>query len=206
MIRTGGQKSRLDEIHQINRRFLELIAMRACNNKNDIYGLPADLCRQIAGLSSVQRDIMAVVPLLLVTATGRAISEASAVRDEEMTEPQEYMRIDVAEQNFTTALMTWLTRGDQREHTLASLWQGTPESEGESIRHLSFGEIQMLAPFAGRILRARLVDRPGMWTELILAAQSKDSRRQQLARLGLLPHSYPKPKRPRRGPPPKRRK
>ena len=206
MTRAGRKKSQLDEIHQINRRFLELIAMRACNDKNDVYGLQADLCRQIAGLSGVQRDIMAVVPLLLVTATSHAISEASAVRDEEVTEPQEYMRIDVAEQNFTTALMTWLTRGDQQEHTLASLWQGTPESEGEPIRHLSFGEIQMLAPFAGEILRARLVDRPGMWTELILAAKSKDSRRQQLARLALLPHSYPKPKGPRRGPPPKRRK
>ena len=124
MTRAGRRKSQLDEIHQINRRFLELIAMRACNDKSDVYGLPADLCRQIAGLSGVQRDIMAVVPLLLVTAKSHAISEASAVRDEEMTEPQEYMRIDVAEQNFTTALMTWLTRGDQQEHTLASLWQG----------------------------------------------------------------------------------
>ena len=206
MIRAAGKKSRLDEIHQINRRFLELIAMRACNNKNGTYGLPADLCGRIAGLSSVQRDIMAVVPLLLVTATSRAISEASAVRDEEVTEPQEYQRIDVAEQNFAAALMTWLTQDDQQKHTLASLWLGTSEFEGKPIENLSFGEIQNLAPFASRILRARLVDQPSMWTELILAAQSKDARRQQLARLALLPHSYPKPKRPRRGPPPKRRK
>ena len=183
-----------------------MIAMRARKNKNDNYGLPAGLCRQIARLTSVQRDVMAVVPLLLVTVTGRAISEASAVRDEEEIESQEYQKIDVAEQNFTAALMTWLTQDDQQAHTLASLWQGTPELEGEPIGRLSFGEIQNLAPFARSILRARLMDRPGMWTELILSAQSNDARRQELARLALLPHSYPTSKGPRRGPPPKRRK
>lgn len=198
-------QERLEEIYEINRRFLHLISMRAQDSGERHYGLPACLCRRIAALSAIQCEAMAMVPLLLVTVASRAVSDASRVRDMEDVRPQTYRMVDVAEQNFMAALMIWLSQKAQQDHTLASLWQGVPDAGGKPACGLSFGEIQSLAPFAGRILRARLVDRPNVWADLIESVRSSDPRRQRLARLAVLPHSCPVRKSPpealRRQPP-----
>lgn len=193
----GGseERRRLEEIHEINRHFLELIALQANEEK---YGLSADLCERIRQLSDSQLDIVAGVPLLLVTATRRGVEEAGTVRDMESRRPRTYGKDEVAEQVFTAALMTWLTQDAQQTHSLASLWLGKMGGEGGPARVLSFGDIQDLAPYADIILSARFTDRPKLWLDLIRAARSNDTRRQQLARLAVLPHSYPitKPRRP----------
>lgn len=182
------ERRRLEEIHEINRRFLELIALQAGDEK---YGLPGDLCERIRGLRAAQIDAVAGVPLLLVTATRRGVEKAGNVRDREDRRPQTYGKNEVAEQVFTAALMTWLTQDAQQHHSLASLWLGTRDGEGEPVRALNFGDIQNLAPYADIILGARFADRPKVWLDLIRAAESDDARRQQLARLAVLPHSYP---------------
>lgn len=191
------ERRRLEEIHEINRRFLELIATQANERK---YGLSADLCERIRALGDSQLDIVAAVPLLLVTASRRGVEKAGHVRDMENRHSRTYGKIEVAEQVFTAALMTWLTRDAQQNHSLASLWLGTRRGEGEPVGALSFGDIQNLAPFADIILGARFADRPDVWHDLIRAAESNDSRRQRLARLALLPHSYPIRNAGRRGP------
>ena len=190
------ERRRLEEIHEINRRFLELIAIEA-NERN--YGLPADLCDRIRALGDSQIDIVAGVPLLLVTASRRGVEKAGQVRDMENRHPRTYGKTEVAEQVFTAALMTWLTQDAQQNHSLASLWLGTRRGEGEPVGALSFGDIQNLAPYADIILSARFADRPDVWRDLIRAAESNDSRRQRLARLAMLPHSYPVAKPGRRG-------
>ena len=181
-------RKRLDEIHEINRRFLELIAFQQDGEK---FGLSGDLCTRLRGLRDSQIDIVAGVPLLLVTATRRGVEKAGSVRDREDRRPLTYGKNEVAEQVFTAALMTWLTQDAQQQHSLASLWLGTGDGEGEPVRALNFGDIQNLAPYADVILGARFADRPKVWLDLIRAAESNDARRQQLARLAVLPHSYP---------------
>ena len=191
------ERTRLKEIHEINRRFLDLIANQA-NERN--YGLPAELCKRIRALGDSQLDIVAGVPLLLVTASRRGVEKAGQVRDMENRHPRTYARNEVAEQVFTAALMTWLTQDAQQHHSLASLWLGARRGEGEPVGELSFGDIQSLAPYADIILSARFADRPDVWFDLIRAAESDDPRRHRLARLAMLPHSYPIADPGRRGP------
>ena len=189
------ERKRLDEIHEINRRFLELITLQSDGEK---FGLSAELCERIRRLGDSQLDLVAGVPLLLVTATRRGVEEAGHVRDMENPSPRTYDKIEVAAQVFTAALMTWLAQDAQQYHTLASLWLGTRDRECEPVRALNFGDIQNLAPYANIILSARFANRPKVWLDLIRAAESNDLRRQQLARLAVLPHSYPieQPRRP----------
>lgn len=193
------ERKRLEEIHEINRRFLKLIVPHSERERVGKYGLPAELCERIRALRASQRYVLASVPLLLVTATRRAVEQAGKVRDMENNHSRTYNKNEVAEQIFTVALMTWLTQDAQQQHTLASLWLGTERGEGEPVRELNFGDIQHLAPHADRILGARFADRPKVWLDLIRAAESDDPRRHQLARLAVLPHSYPITKRDRPG-------
>ena len=193
------ERKRLEEIHEINRRFLELIALHTDRERVGRYGLPADLCERIRALGASQRDVLASVPLLLVTATRRAVEQAGKVHDMENNRSRTYDKNEVAEQIFTVALMTWLTQDAQQHHSLASLWLGTERGEGEPLSELNFGDIQHLAAYADMILGARFADRPKVWFDLIRAAESDDPRRHQLARLAVLPHSYPVTKRARPG-------
>ncbi|MDE0680739.1 MAG: hypothetical protein OXI11_11105 [Gammaproteobacteria bacterium] len=190
------ERKRLEEIHEINRHFLELIVLHTARERAGKYGLSADLCERIRDLGASQLDVLASVPLLLVTATRRAVEQAGNVRDMERERPRIYDKNDVAEQTFTAALMTWLTQDAQQHHSLASLWLGTEAGEGEPLRELNFDEIQKLAPYADTILNARFADRPKLWLDLIRAAESDDPRRHQIARLAVLPHSYPITKKP----------
>ena len=190
-------RKRLEEIFEINRHFLDLIVSQWSSKGGKQYGLPADLCERIQGLNQSQREIVATVPLLMVTATRGAVENAGHVRDMEQQQRHTFQKNEVSEQVFNATLMTWLTQDAQQEHSLSSLWLGTSDSGDESVRELNFGDIQSLAPFAGSILHARFADRPNVWKDLIRAAESNDPQRQQIARLAVLPHSYPIPKKPR---------
>lgn len=184
-------RKRLEEIFEINRRFVDLIAQHAGNAAGGRYGLPGELCGELGALTGSQRDVVASVPLLLVTITRGAVEKAGTVRDSEQVEHRSLRRNEAAEQVFGAALMTWLTQDAQQNHTLSSLWLGAAGYEGEPLRDLNFGDIQGLAPHAGSILKARFADRPGVWSDLLEAARSDDPQRQHLARLAVLPHSYP---------------
>ena len=185
------ERKRLDEIFEINRRFVDLIAEQGGGAAPGRYGLPEELCSEIRALTPSQRDVVAGVPLLLVTVTRGAVEKAGTVRDSEDPGRRSFHRTEAAEQVFGAALITWLTQDAQQSHTLSSLWLGAARSEGEPVRNLNFGDIQSLAPHSASILKARFADRPKVWRELLQAARSGDPERQHLARLAVLPHSYP---------------
>ncbi len=185
------ERKRLEEIFEINRRFVDLIAQLGGDAAGGRYGLPEELCGKIRALTDSQRDLVASVPLLLVTVTRGAVENAETVRDSEEGEHPGFRKNEAAEQVFGAALMTWLTQDAQQKHTLSSLWLGAAGHEGEPVRNLNFGDIQGLAPHSGAILKARFADRPKVWSELLGAARSDDPQRQHLARLAVLPHSYP---------------
>lgn len=184
------ERKRLEEIFEINRRFVDLIAQHD-GDAGGRYGLPEELCGEIRALSDSERDLVASVPLLLVTVTRGAVKKAETVRDSEEGEPRSFRRKEAAEPVFGAALMTWLTQDAQQKHTLSSLWLGAGSYEGEPVRDLNFGDIQGLAPHSGSILKARFADRPKVWSDLLEAARSDDPQRQHLARLAVLPYSYP---------------
>jgi len=204
----GGseERKRLDEIFEINRRFVDLIARHEGDAEGGRYGLPDELCGQIRALTDSQRDAVASVPLLLVTVTRGDVERAGTVRDSEDGERRSFRGKDAAEQVFGAALMTWLTQDAQQNHTLSSLWLGTARQEGEPVGNLNFGEIQSLAAHSASILKARFADRPDLWSELLRAAQSDDPKRQLLARLAILPHSHPAGEKTAPGPWRKRRR
>ena len=185
------ERKRLDEIYEINRRFVDLIAQDDGAAAGGRYGLPEDLCNEIRALTDSERDLVASVPLLLVTVTRGAVEKAETVRDSEEDKPRGLRGNEAAEQVFGAALMTWLTQDAQQKHTLSSLWLGAAGYEGEPVPDLNFGDIQGLAPHSGSILKARFADRPKVWRDLLEAARSDDPQRQHLARLAVLPHSYP---------------
>lgn len=185
------ERKRLEEIFEINRRFVDLVAQHDRNEAGGRYGLPEELCGEIRALTDSQRDLVASVPLLLVTVTRGAVEKAETVRDSEQGKHPGFHSNEAAEQVFGAALMTWLTQDAQQKHTLSSLWLGAAGSEGEPVRDLNFGDIQGLAPHSGSILKARFADRPKVWIDLLEAARSDDPERQHLARLAVLPHSYP---------------
>lgn len=185
------ERKRLEEIFEINRRFVDLVAQHDRNEAGGRYGLPEELCGEIRALTDSQRDLVASVPLLLVTVTRGAVEKAETVRDSEQGKHPGFHSNEAAEQVFGAALMTWLTQDAQQKHTLSSLWLGAAGSEGEPVRDLNFGDIQGLAPHSGSILKARFADRPKVWIDLLEAARSGDPERQHLARLAVLPHSYP---------------
>lgn len=185
------ERKRLEEIYEINRRFVDLIAQLDGNAAGGRYGLPEKLCGEIRALTDSQRDLVASVPLLLVTVTRGAVEKAETVRDSGEGKHVDFRRNETVEQVFGAALMTWLTQDAQQKHTLSSLWLGAAGHEGEPVRDLNFGDIQGLAPHAGSILKARFADRPKVWRDLLEAARSDDPQRQHLARLAVLPHSYP---------------
>ena len=187
----SNERKRLEEIFEINRRFVDLIARHEGNADGGRYGLAEEYCREIRALTDSQRDAVASVPLLLVTVNRGDIERAGTVRDSEDGERRNPGGKDAAEQVFGAALMTWLAQDAQQNHTLSSLWLGASSQEGERVGNMNFGEIQSLAPHAASILKARFADRPGVWRELLRAAHSDDSKRQLLARLAVLPHSYP---------------
>jgi len=185
------ERKRLEEIFEINRRFVDLIAQLDPDAAGGRYGLPEELCGEIRALTDSERDLVASVPLLLVTVTRGAVAKAETVRDSEKGEDRGMRGNVAAEQVFGAALMTWLTQDAQQKHTLSSLWLGAVGQEGEPVRDLNFGDIQGLAPHSGSILKARFADRPKVWSELLEAARSDDPQRQHLARLAVLPYSYP---------------
>lgn len=185
------ERKRLEEIFEINRRFVDLIAQYDGDAAGGRYGLPEDLCGEIRALTDSQRDLVASVPLLLVTVTRGAVEKAETVRDSGEGKHPGFLGSDAAEQVFGAALMTWLTQDAQQKHTLSSLWLGAAGYEGEPVRDLNFGDIQGLAPHSGSILKARFSDRPKVWSDLLEAARSDDPQRQHLARLAVLPYSYP---------------
>ena len=185
------ERKRLEEIFEINRRFVDLIARNDGAAGGGRYGLPEELCGEIRTLTDSQRDLVASVPLLLVTVTRGAVEKAETVRDTEGEKRRGFRGNEAAEQVFGAALMTWLTQDAQQKHTLSSLWLGAAGYEGEPVRDLNFGDIQGLAPHSRNILKARFADRPKVWSELLEAARSDDPQRQHLARLAVLPHSYP---------------
>ncbi len=181
----------LEDIYEINRRFLDLIALRMGGSEEDHYGLPRELCAGVAKLHPSQRDAVALVPMLLVTATRRAVEKASAVHDAQGRDSRVEENIEAAEQNFVASLLTWLTQDGQQTHSLSSLWLGISCERREPVRDLSFAEIQILARHADRILAASFNDRPQLWEDLIHAAGSDDPRLQKRARLAALSRSFP---------------
>ena len=185
------ERKRLEEIYEINRRFVDLIARLDRDEAGSRYGLPGELCGEIRALTDSQRDLVASVPLLLVTVTRGAVEKAETVRDSGEGEHRSLPGNEAAEQVFGAALMTWLTQDAQQKHTLSSLWLGAAGQDGEPVRDLNFGDIQGLAPQSGSILKARFADRPKVWSDLLEAARSDDPQRQHLARLAVLPYSYP---------------
>ena len=185
------ERKRLEEIFEINRRFVDLIAQLDRDEAVSRYGLPEEMCGEISELTDSQRDLVASVPLLLVTVTRGAVEKAETVRDSEEEGARGRLGHEAAEQVFGAALMTWLTQDAQQKHTLSSLWLGGAGQEVEPVRDLNFGDIQGLAPHSGSILKARFADRPKVWSELLEAARSDDPQRRHLARLAVLPHSYP---------------
>ena len=191
MENSGGEGKRLEEIYEINRRFLDLIALRARVGEQAQYGLAGELCLGIARLKPSQRDAMAMVPLLLVTATRGAVEDASAVHDAERRASPVEESVEMAEQNFAASLLTWLTQDLQQNHSLSSLWLGVGGGRQEPVRDLSFGDIQILARYADRILGASYADRPQLWEDLVAAALSSDPHRQEHARLAALSRSFP---------------
>lgn len=191
MENSGGEEKTLGEIYEINRHFLDLIALRVEGGAEDQYGLSRALCLEIAKLHSSQRDAVAMVPMLLVTATRSAVENASAVHDAQGKVPPMEENVEAAEQNFAACLLTWLTQNTQQHHSLSSLWLGMQGERREPVRGLSFADIQILARYAGRILGASFTDRPQLWKDLIRAAGSDDPRRQELARLAALSRSCP---------------
>ena len=191
MVDESEERKRLEEIFEINRRFVDLVAQHDRKEAGGRYGLSEELCGEIRALTDSQRDLVASVPLLLVTVTRGAVEKAETVRDSEQGRQPGFHGNEAAEQVFGAALMTWLTQDAQQKHTLSSLWLGAAASEGEPVRNLNFGDIQGLAPHSGSILKARFADRPKVWIDLLEAARSDDPERQHLARLAVLPHSYP---------------
>lgn len=185
------ERKRLDEIFEINRRFVDLIARQDGSAAAGKYGLAEELCGEIRALTNSQRNVVASVPLLLVTVTRGAVEKAGTVRDSEDPKRRSFRKIEAAEQVFGAALITWLTQDAQQSHTLSSLWLGAARFEGEPVRNMNFGDIQSIAPHSARILKARFADRPKVWGDLLQAARSDDPERQHLARLAVLPHSYP---------------
>ena len=186
-----GEGKRLDEIHEINRRFLDLIALRVLASDGGYYGLSAELCLRIAELDSSQRDVAAMVPVLLVTAARQAAADVSAVHDRQDSGTRLTEDVEAEEQRFAASLLTWLIQDVQQSHSLSSLWLGASGSDHEPVRNLSFGEVQVLARYADRILAACFTDRPQLWIDLIHAARSGDAQRQDRARLAALARSYP---------------
>ena len=188
---SGGDGKRLGEIFEINRRFLDLIALRAGAGREGQYGLPPELCARIAKLRPSQRDAVALAPMLLVTANRSAVEDASAVHDSRLGAAPTDENVEVAEQNFAASLLTWLTQDVQQNHSLASLWLGVSGQRHQPVRDLSFGDIQVLARHAHRILAACFTDRLQLWKDLVGAAGSDDPRRQERARLAALIRSCP---------------
>ncbi len=199
MQNSGEGGRRLDEIYEINRRFLDLIALRVGSGGEDQYGLPRELCLGIAKLHPSQRDAVALVPMLLVTTTRRAVENASAVHDAQSKAARMEENVEAAEQNFAASLLTWLMQDVQQNHTLSSLWLGISDQRQEPVRNLSFADIQILARHANRILGASFTDCPQLWEDLIHAAGSGDPLRQESARLAALSRSFPVRPPPRRG-------
>lgn len=189
MENSGGDGKRLEEIFEINRRFLDLIALRVGAGGKNQYGLPPELCARIAKLLPSQRDAVALAPMLLVTADRRAVEDASAVHDAQLQAAPMDENVEVAEQNFAASLLTWLTQDVQQNHSLASLWLGVSGHRHEPVRDLSFSDIQILARYAHRILSACFTDRLQLWKDLVGAARSGDPRRQERARLAALARS-----------------
>lgn len=191
MEESQGEAKRLNEIHDINRRFLDLIALRVLISDGGYYGLPAELCLRIAELEPAQRDAAAMVPMLLVTAARQAAEDVSAVHDRQDESSRLTEDVEVAEQRFTASLLTWLIQDVQQNHSLSSLWLGGFGASRESLRNLSFADIQVLARYAHRILSACFADRPQLWSDLIQAARTSDPQFQDRARLAALSRSYP---------------
>ena len=189
MENSGGDGKRLEEIFEINRRFLDLIALRVGAGSEDQYGLPPELCARIAKLLPSQRDAVALAPMLLVTANRRAVEDVSAVHEARLKAAPMTENVEVAEQNFAASLLTWLTQDVQQKHSLASLWLGVSGHRHEPVQDLSFGDIQILARYAHRILAACFTDRLRLWNDLVGAAGSDDPRRQEQARLAALARS-----------------
>ena len=186
-----GEGKRLNEIYEINRRFLDLIALQVLGRAGGYYGLPAELCLRIAELDPSQRDAAATVPMLLVTAARQAAAEVSAVHDRQDESSRLAEDVEVAAQRFTASLLIWLTQDAQQNHSLSSLWMGGSAASGDSLRKLSFADIQVLALYADRILAACFTDRPQLWNDLIHAAKTGDPQLQARARLAALSRSYP---------------
>ena len=191
-------------MYEINRRFLDLVALRADGKQSGCYGLSAALCRQIAEMNASQREAMAMVPMLLVTATRLVAAGERAVRDSQGRGARLAEDVESAERSFASALLTWLIQDAQQNHSLASLWLGDSDLRHESISDLSFGEIQVLSRYADRILSACFGDRPQLWNDLVSAARSNNRRRQTRARLAALarasPPEFVRPARGVRGP------
>ena len=161
MAEGSDARKRLEEIFDINRRFIDLITRQEGRAAAPAYGLDERLCGEIGALTHSQRDVIASVPVLLVTVTRSSIEKAGTVRDSESPGLLSPLTIEAAEQVFGASLMTWLTQDSQQRHTLASLWLGPGRAGGEPVRDLNFGEIQSIAPHAASILKARFADRPG---------------------------------------------
>ncbi len=186
-----GEGKRLNEVYEINRRFLDLIALQVLGREGGYYGLPAELCLRIAELEPSQRDAAATVPMLLVTAARQAATDVSAVHDRQGESSRLTEDVEVAAQRFTASLLTWLIQDAQQNHSLSSLWLGGSASSGDSLRNLSFGDIQVLALYADKILAACFTDRPQLWNDLIHAARTGDPQLQARARLAALSRSCP---------------
>ncbi len=191
MENSGGEGKRLEEIYEINRRFLDLVALRAGATGEGQYGLPPELCRGIAKLRPSQRDAVALAPMLLVTASRKAVAYASTVHDAQRKGARLHEPVEAAERSFAASLLTWLTQDVQQNHSLASLWLGVSGLRQEPVRDLSFGEIQTLSRYADRILAACFTDRLPLWDELVRAAGTNDPGRQECARLAALSRSCP---------------
>ena len=173
------------ELQDLNREFLALLTdSRAGEAAWRSLGLAPATASQLRSLSAAELDFIASVPGLL--ADFRRLPGSLGVSERppaDATLDGEWLQAAAV---FTAGLLTYLWQLSRRDRLLTAICLGPGPDPRQSIRAVSFKDIQHCAMHSAAELRTRLGWHPHWWADLLEAARSGDTDQRERCRLDLI--------------------
>ncbi len=171
------------DLADLNFEFLALLVHPEARNGRDVLGLEPAWVEMLMRLTDSELRFIAGTPCLLAgfVAPPVGVGDSSGTAAGPDTGWREAVRM------YSVALLSFLRTATRRDRLVATLCLGPGDEAPERFARIPLGSIPCRASAASDLLRARLVELPKFWPDLIRAARSDDTEMRELSRLRALP-------------------
>ena len=176
------------DIAALNRAFLDLLLAEGAARMAPGLGLNAVLIEQLRHLTDQELEYMAGTPGLLACFAAESprfafkVADASRIEDQSIGAWRDLARL------FVAGLLTWMDRLDERDQPYCALCSASASGAVPGPALFDLSNIGSSVDLALSRLRARFVDHPHFWLEMIRSARSSNPELRMLTHMSVIPY------------------